>query len=148
MGDFHGLHPLTLVRCTNVCIYMRPVDWSPHFAPTNGKRSDAGDFEGHHWTKYTMRLSRLELDLNKIFIWQEPSRIPQRFTWTWILQYVSAIIHHFGNPWASCITCLFWGWFFFSLCLKWSWYVPVSHDNLVDTIHPFGYLYWDDLPWT
>jgi hypothetical protein len=40
-------------------------------------------FEGHHWTKYTIRLSRLELDLNNIFIWQEPSasgRIPQRFT--------------------------------------------------------------------
>jgi hypothetical protein len=83
MGDFRGLQPLTLVRCTSVCIYMRPVDFSPHFAPTNGERSDAGDFEGHHWTKYTIRLSRLELDLNKIFIWQEPSasgRIPQQFT--------------------------------------------------------------------
>jgi hypothetical protein len=40
-------------------------------------------FEGHHWTKYTIRLSRLELNLNNIFIWQEPrasGRIPQRFT--------------------------------------------------------------------
>jgi len=31
------------------------------------------DFEGHRWTKYTIPLSRLELNLNDIFIRQEPS---------------------------------------------------------------------------
>ena len=43
------------------------------FSPNGSLAYNFKNFEGHHWTKYTIQLSRLELNLNNIFIWQEPS---------------------------------------------------------------------------